>query len=187
MVQKFACLILMLTFGLTASADYLPFNHDVLCKSHDGDETEIKIVYDRSEFPENGRKGGIHVELNVGVGEFSAITQLWKVQQPFRRTLRISGPAGNPGNWLVQDTTDPLVAKAKVSFANWELIGDDGAVEQEFRSFIATVTLSKITETAIDENGIKTQDYIQLRVNGGLSGFGSHYARFASTDCKTLN
>ena len=181
-----------LALGLAAGAaraDFATFDHDVLCQATDttaaGTSTSVKIVYDRSEFPENGRAGGIHVELNTGVSELSGMGAALGLDKPYGRVLRRSGPAGQVGNSIVQDKSDPFVVEVNLGFTTYDLIGADGKVAQQFSSFISVLDLTRVSERGFhDGDTADVQEFIELRL---LDDFGTHHMRFRPSECKVLN
>src|SRR4051812_12137084 len=90
-----------------ASADFQPFNHDVSCQTQYG--SGLKIVYDKTEFPKYGWQGGIHVELNTGAEALETMASLMGISPPVGRILRREPAAGQVGNWIGQDPTDPMI------------------------------------------------------------------------------
>src|SRR4051812_8741239 len=91
-----------------ASAEPVYFNQNIFCKSA-SDTSSVKITFNPNEFPGLGRPGGIHVEINTGVGSLAALAvNLGLSKSGFNQTIRRDGKHGQVGNWIEQDLqSDP--------------------------------------------------------------------------------
>lgn len=174
----------------SAKADFLPFNHDVLCKDPKNGGVSFKISYDRTTHQDLGRPGDINVEINTGFSELANIPAQMGADKPYQRILRMTGLAGQVGNYMQQEAGDPLVILAELGFEHIVLFDAADKPEKSMGYFVSTLRLSRMHEHGfpIPGTGEKTdRDSILVELNGGLNSFGSYFLRFDPADCHTLN
>lgn len=190
MTRTFVLSTLLFLVGSPARADLAPFQHDILCQAHDttapNTSTSVRIVYNRNEFTDLGRPGGIHVELNTGVSELSYFSAALGLAKPFCRVVRRTGPAGQVGNWIAQDTKDPFIAQVKLGFTSYDVLDDKGhAVEKQVNSFISDLRLSRVKETGFHSgSNADTREFLELVL---LDDLGIHHMKFDTSECLLLN
>jgi hypothetical protein len=180
MLSKVA-ISLSLSLGLlgaaSAQAAFQPFDRTVTCLSAN-DGAALKVVYDKSEYPDFGWQGGIHVDLTSGNDSalIGLVEKAGLATDGSKKTIHIDGPAGQVGNWIQQDTTDPLIAHVSLSFTAFFLD------THQANTFIFDLSLSQATVTGLD-NGDKlstTKIYI-LHV---LDDYGERWIPFDPSECK---
>ncbi|MEI6397611.1 MAG: hypothetical protein WCO71_02465 [Pseudomonadota bacterium] len=190
LVNNIAITLLATTFAPSiANAEFAAFNHDVFCQNLDANprekSTSIRISYDKTEYPELGRAGGIHIELGTGISELSEMGRSLGLSSGYRQIIRRAGPAGQAGNSITQSPDDPFVVAVKLGFTLYDLIGPDDQVQQQFPSYISDLKLSRVRETGFHSGSTPdVHEYIELRL---LDDYGHHHMRFEPRECKTLN
>ena len=191
LVNNIAITLLATTFVPSiANAEIAAFNHDVFCRHDDafpdGDRpTNIRITYDKTEYPDLGLAGGIHVEIGTGVSELREMGIALGLTSGYRQIIRRAGPAGQAGNSIRQSPDDPFVVAVNLPFTFYDLIGPDDQVQRQLHSFISNLKLSRVRETGFHSGSTPdVHEYIELRL---LDDFGLHHMRFEPRECKTLD
>jgi hypothetical protein len=191
LVNNIAITLLATTFVPSiANAGFAAFNHDVLCQHEDafpdGDRpTNIRISYDKTEYPDLGRAGRIHIEIGTGVSELMEMGKALGLSSGYRQIIRQAGPAGQVGNSITQSPDDPFVVAVNLRTTFYDLIGPDGQVQQQFPSYISDLKLSRVRETGFHSGSTPdVREYIELRLR---DDYGHHHMRFEPRECKTLN
>jgi len=93
-----------------AFASFQPFEKTVTCKSKN-DGAGLVLKYDKTTHPDFGWAGTISVDLSSGNDTaLSAFVQnLGLATDGSNHTVHREGAAGQVGNWIQQDTGDPIV------------------------------------------------------------------------------
>ena len=190
LVNNIAITLLATTFVPSiANAEIAAFNHDVFCQNLDANprekSTSIRITYDKTEYPDLGLAGGIHVEIGTGVSELREMGIALGLTSGYRQIIRRAGPAGQAGNSIRQSPDDPFVVAVNLPFTFYDLIGPDDQVQRQLHSFISNLKLSRVRETGFHSGSTPdVHEYIELRL---LDDFGHHHMRFEPRECKTLD
>ncbi len=184
-VARQISVLILLGISNISWATYQPFERDILCQSQGVEGEVLKVVYNKTEYPNFGWQGGIHIEMNTGIGELSGFASSLGIRNSRRRTIRRSGPAGQVGNWIGQSSADPFVVNVKLGFTDYELLNAKGDIESTFGSFLSNLTISRVVDTGFHRgSSVDTQEYLLVRID---DDFGHHSTRFNQTDCKVLN
>ena len=165
-----------------AAADFQPFDREVTCISKN-DFAELRIGYDKSEYPNFGWQGGIHVEIKTGVNSSleGFVVKAGLSTEGEKKVLRQAGPAGQVGNWIQQDTKEPIVSHVKLGFGSYDLIGKGGEVVGKANSFISDLTISKVKRNGFSQgSALKEQEFYLVEI---LNDFMHGYLRFELNEC----
>jgi hypothetical protein len=171
-----------------AQAEPVYFGKNVSCLSKT-ERTGFTVTLVPNEFPGLGRPGGIHIELNTGLGPLTAMSRGLGFKGPlYDQTIRRSGKHGQIGNWIEQDLAgDPLVLQVKLGFTTYDRIDSTtGQIAEQASSFISTVRLTRSSDYGYGragtepEPGLRTRDTYLLTIDDDA---GNWSARFEPGEC----
>ncbi len=177
--------VIALSFSVLAQADFQPFDKAVTCKSAN-DGSTLKVSYDKTTNLDLGWAGTITVE--IGTASNTALAALVQnaelATDGSNQTIRRQEIAGQVGNWIQQDTLNPVISQTTLNFGTWDLLDAKGNVTKQANGFISALTLSKISESGFLEgqSKISSKDSYLVRL---VDDFGDIQIPFELSECST--